>query len=250
MSSSLPSFQLASELPPSPTREQVLEDKIREQATQLERLQDDGPQKKATGIKPDELQKLIILFNTFDGRIKELEQLTEKQAKLIEDMKNVNYRSEEAVIAVKGLAKDRIGELIAEIVDIRAARKLDNERVNDHAEWLTDLEKKVNDHADAINRVWQATKKTQTPPTGKKSKARIERMKEILRNGPKSYKELERLLEISPKEMNRLVSRLDSRSYEIFFRAGDNRQKVLRLRAWNSLTSNVKDFDKEGNTMG
>jgi len=86
MSSSLPSFQLASELPPSPTREQVLEDKIREQATQLERLQDDGPQKKATGIKPDDLQKLIILFNTFDGRIKELEQLTKKHAIQIDDL--------------------------------------------------------------------------------------------------------------------------------------------------------------------
>ncbi|MCK9566755.1 MAG: hypothetical protein M0Q43_11985 [Methanothrix sp.] len=84
MSSSLPSFQLASELPPSPTREQVLEDKIREQATQLEKLQDGG--ERAPRIKPDELQKLIILFNTFDGRIKELEQLTEKQAKLIEDL--------------------------------------------------------------------------------------------------------------------------------------------------------------------
>ena len=74
-------------------------------------------------------------------------------------------------------------------------------------------------------------------PTGKKSKARVEQLKEILKGGSKTYKELERILKISPKEMNRLVSMLDTRSYEVFFRAGDNRQKVLRLR---SLTSNVK----------
>jgi len=84
MSSSLQSFQLASELPLSPSEREALESKIREQAAQLEKLQDGGVG--APRIKPDELQKLIILLNTFDGRIKELELLTEKQAKLIEDL--------------------------------------------------------------------------------------------------------------------------------------------------------------------
>lgn len=246
MASSL-GFVPASELPPSPSREQELESIIRRQATQLEQLQDGGAQRGS--VEPREVRKFVEIISVLEGRIKELEILAKKQAMQIDDLRNVNNRSEEAVESVKCLAKDRIGELVAEIVDIRDARKLDNERVKDHAEWLTDLEEKVNEHADAINKVWQATKKTQSPLIGKKSKVRVEQLKEILRNGPKSYKELERLLGISPKEMNRLVSRLDSRSYEIFFRAGDNRQKVLRLRAWNSLTSNVKD-SAEGGRMG
>jgi hypothetical protein len=245
MSASLPSFIPALELPSSPSREEELETIIRRQAEQLEKLQDGGY---GGSIPPGEIRKFVDIVSELDGRIKALERLTEKQAILIDDLRNVNNRSEEAIEAVKGLAKDRIGELISEIVDIRGARKLDNERVNDHAEWLTDLEKKVNDHADAINKVWQATKKTQAPLTGKKSKVRVEQLREILRNGPKSYKELERLLGISPKEMNRLISRLDSRSYEIFFRAGDNRQKVLRLRAWNSLSSNVNNTGEEDKT--
>lgn len=241
MSASL-GFVPASELGPSPSREEDLENLIRVQAAQIERLMEEGPrQAESPGIKPEEKQALVQLLSDLGERIKELELLTAKQARQIEDMENVNNRLEQQITDVKGLAKDRISELLAEIVDIRDVQNVDRKYVKDLAEELGEAQELIDQHAEAINKVWQATKKGRMP-TGKKSKARVEQLKEILKSGSKTYKELERILKISPKEMNRLVSMLDTRSYEIFFRAGDNRQKVLRLR---SLTSNVKCFAEE-----
>jgi len=69
-------------------------------------------------------------------------------------------------------------------------------------------------------------------PPGSKTAARLEQMKVILKErGSTTFKEMERLLRISPKEMNRLLARVDKRSIEVFTRKGDRRQKVLRLRA-------------------
>ncbi len=239
-------FQPASELGPSPSREEMLEDLVRAQAAQKERLSEDEPrQAEIPGIRPEEKQALVQLLSDLGERIKELELLAAKQARQIEEMDNVNNRLEQQITDVKGLAKDRISELLAEIVDIRNAQKVDRKYVNDLVEELGEAQELIDQHADAINKVWQATKKGRMP-TGKKSKARVEQLKEILKGGAKTYKELERILKISPKEMNRLVSMLDTRSYEVFFRAGDNRQKVLRLR---SLASNVK-CSGEGDSKG
>lgn len=230
-------FVPASELGPSPSRGEDLENLIRVQAVQIERPMEEEPrQAESPGIKPEEKQALEQLLSDLGERIKALELLTDKQARQIEDMENVNNRLEHQITDVKGLAKDRISELLAEIVDIRNVQNVDRRYVKDLAEELGEAQELIDQHAEAINKVWQVTKKGRIP-TGKKSKARVEQLKEILKGGSKTYKELERILKISPKEMNRLVSMLDTRSYEIFFRAGDNRQKVLRLR---SLTSNVK----------
>lgn len=245
MSASL-RFQPASELGPSPSREEMLEDLVRSQAAQIESLREEGTRKaESPGIRPEEKQALVQLLSDLGERIKELELLAAKQARQIEEMDNVNNRLEQQITDVKGLAKDRISELLAEIVDIRNAQKVDRKYVNDLVEELGEAQELIDQHAEAINKVWQATKKGRMP-TGKKSKARVEQLKEILKGGSKTYKELERILKISPKEMNRLVSMLDTRSYEVFFRAGDNRQKVLRLR---SLTSNVK-CSEEGDSKG
>mgnify|MGYP000851691254 CR=1 FL=1 len=239
-------FQPASELGPSASREEMLEDLVRSQAAQIEKLREEGArQAESPGIRPEEKQALVQLLSDLGERIKELELLAAKQARQIEEMDNVNNRLEQQITDVKGLAKDRISELLAEIVDIRNAQKVDRKYVNDLVEELGEAQELIDQHADAINKVWQATKKGRMP-TGKKSKARVEQLKEILKGGAKTYKELERILKISPKEMNRLVSMLDTRSYEVFFRAGDNRQKVLRLR---SLTSNVK-CSEEGDSKG
>lgn len=239
-------FQPASELGPSPSREETLEDLVRSQAAQIERLWEDGArQAERPGIRAEEKQALVQLLSDLGERIKELELLAAKQARQIEEMDNVNNRLEQQITDVKGLAKDRISELLAEIVDIRNAQNVDRKYVNDLVEELGEAQELIDQHADAINKVWQSTKKGRMP-TGKKSKARVEQLKEILKGGSKTYKELERILKISPKEMNRLVSMLDTRSYEVFFRAGDNRQKVLRLR---SLMSNVK-CSEEGDSKG
>lgn len=70
------------------------------------------------------------------------------------------------------------------------------------------------------------------PAPGTKTEARIKAIKEVLKTrGSTTFKELERILGISSREMLRLTKKLDMRQYEIFRRQGDTREKVIRLRA-------------------
>jgi hypothetical protein len=71
------------------------------------------------------------------------------------------------------------------------------------------------------------------PPRGEKTIDRIAKLKDFLkaRGGGATFQECERLLAIHPNQMTKLVSQLDKRSYEVFTRAGDDRQRVLRLKA-------------------
>lgn len=71
------------------------------------------------------------------------------------------------------------------------------------------------------------------PPKGEKSITRIAKLRDFLkaRGGGATFQECERLLGIHPNQMTKLVSQLDKRSFEIFTRAGDDRQRVLRLKA-------------------
>ena len=247
MAAELPSFLPASELGPLPSREEdALEELVRSQAAIIERLEDaldarqsSTPANLEPSLNPGDKQKLILLLDDLTTKVRDLGTEVDRLTTKIADMENVNNRSEQQIVDVRDLAKDRIEELHKEIVDIRETQIVDRKCVKELEVDLREAQDLIDQHAEAINKVWQASKKVRVA-TGKKSTARIEQLKEILKAGPKSYKELERLLDISPKEMNRLVSMMDSRSYEIFFRRGDNRQKVLRLRAWNSLTSNVK----------
>jgi uncharacterized coiled-coil protein SlyX len=85
-----------------------------------------------------------------------------------------------------------------------------------------------------IGQLREAAQKTAAPapPRGEKTLARIAKIDEILKaRGPTTLKELERILKISPKEMNRLLTRLDKRRYEIHSRPGDEREKVIKLKA-------------------
>ena len=69
------------------------------------------------------------------------------------------------------------------------------------------------------------------PPKGEKTIARVAKIDEVLKSrGPSTLKELERILKISPKEMNRLLAKLDMRRFELHSRPGDDREKVLRLK--------------------
>jgi len=69
------------------------------------------------------------------------------------------------------------------------------------------------------------------PPRGEKTIARIAKIDEVLKNrGATTLKEMGRILKISSKEMNRLLAKLDMRRYELHYRPGDNREKVLRLK--------------------
>jgi len=85
-----------------------------------------------------------------------------------------------------------------------------------------------------INGLREAAQKTAAPapPKGAKTLARLAKIDEILKTrGPTTLKELKRILKISPKDMNRLLTRLDKRRYEIHSRPGDEREKVIKLKA-------------------
>jgi len=82
-----------------------------------------------------------------------------------------------------------------------------------------------------IAKLEQADKVSRNPP-GTKTEARIKALREILKQrGSTTFKQIEKILKISPREMLRLTGYLDMRQYEIFRRQGDGRQKVIRLRA-------------------
>ena len=72
---------------------------------------------------------------------------------------------------------------------------------------------------------------TIAPPKGAKTLVRIAKIHEVLKaRGATTLKELKRILNIAPKEMNRLLAKLDMRRYELHSRPGDGREKVLRLK--------------------
>ncbi len=161
-----------------------------------------------------------------------------KQQAIIDKLTEENKQLQTEIYGVKDLTKEAIGKL-------RAERIVDNKRVNELAETVDNVIDKINEHAGLINKVWQTSKKSPAQPKGEKTLKRIQDLEATLRSGPKTYQEIERILKITPKEMNRLVSKLDMRRFKIALRPGDDRQKVIRLKAWNSLTSNDK-YSAEG----
>ena len=76
------------------------------------------------------------------------------------------------------------------------------------------------------------------PLQGEKTISRIAKVKDFLktRGGGATFQECERLLSIRPNQMTRLVSIMDKRSFEIFPRPGDGRQRILRLKIGRSFT--------------
>ena len=138
-------------------------------------MEEEPRQAESPGIKLEEKQALEQLLSDLGERIKALELLDNKQARQIREMENVNNRLEQQITDVKGLAKDRISELLAEIVDIRNVQNVDRKYVKDLAEELGEAQELIDQHAEAINKVWQVTKKGRIP-TGKKSKARVEQL--------------------------------------------------------------------------
>ena len=95
-------------------------------------------------------------------------------------------------------------------------------RVDDAFEAINDID----EHLARIDRT-----RTTAPPQGSKTIARIAKIDQVLKDrGSTTLKELERILKISPREMSRLVEKLDKRRFELHSRPGDNRERVLRLK--------------------
>jgi len=156
--------------------------------------------------------------------------------------------SEEAVFILtasqlKGLVTQVIQPLQDEVSLLRATVDRQDEKI---AALETTVEKDVDriclDIAYDRQRLAKLEKGQCTLPTspapGDKTASRIEKMKDFLktRGGGATFQECERLLGIKPNQMSRLVSMLDKRSFEVFTRAGDDRQRVLRLKIGRSFT--------------
>ena len=78
----------------------------------------------------------------------------------------------------------------------------------------------------------QLRESVRKPANGTKTTTRIAKIDEILKaRGPTTLKELERTLGIDRATMTRLLGKLDMRRYELHSRPGDEREKVLRLKA-------------------
>jgi hypothetical protein len=144
--------------------------------------------------------------------------------------------SEEAVfILTSGQLQDLIKEAIQPLQDRIGSLEA---RITAQDEKITSLESTQEQDTNRIcvdiaHDRQRLTKLEQKPstPTGAKTLARITKIDEILKaRGSTTLQELERILKISPKEMNRLLAKLDMRRYEVHARPGDDREKVLRLK--------------------
>ena len=99
-------------------------------------------------------------------------------------------------------------------------------RVDDAFEAIRDID-------EHLARIDQQTR-TAAPPRGEKTLARIAKLKETLKSRGQgmTLKDVGRLLELRPNQVTVLVLQLDKRVFEVFVRAGDARQKVIRLRSF------------------
>jgi hypothetical protein len=147
--------------------------------------------------------------------------------------------SEQLITLTYGQLKDIIQESLMPLRDeIDTLRSM----ISSQNEMIATLESTQETQADnqliqlqLINNLREIIRKTTTAiPTGQKTLERIAKIDEVLKaRGSTTLKELGKMLKIRPQETSRLVAKLDKRRYEVFLRAGDKREKVLRLRVQN-----------------
>ena len=104
------------------------------------------------------------------------------------------------------------------------------------SEKITALEATASHHEEnlliQLQLIKQLRESGRKPSIGTKTIARIAKIDEILKSrGPTTLKELERTLGIDRATMTRLLGKLDMRRYDLHSRPGDEREKVLRLKA-------------------
>lgn len=142
----------------------------------------------------------------------------------------------EGINSFASIANDpRLTALLAEICQRIEATELENKKLRQR---VLDLEinqdehtDKINEHAEAINKVWSISKRS-VAPKGQKTNERLEKLNQILKTkGARTLSQLEKDLGILPQEMSRLLSKLDKRKYQIFLREGNKREKVIKLRS-------------------
>jgi vacuolar-type H+-ATPase subunit I/STV1 len=153
MAAALPGFQSAADLGPSPSREAELEELCHSQAEQIERLQDlaTAPQQPARQpqgavIRPEEKQAMVQLLSDLGKRVEDLEKLTVKQAREIEELKKARKDAEEDIEQIRLYFPKLIAEDRKRIAALEEGPDLsDNETVQNHITALFD-------HMEAIGR--------------------------------------------------------------------------------------------------
>ena len=133
------------------------------------------------------------------------------------------------------LSDPRLTALLIELCQRIEALELENKNNRKRITELEDIQddhtKTINDQAEAINKVWNISKRP-VVPKGQKTNQRLEKLDQILKtNGSRTLSQLEADLKISPQQMSGLIAKLDMRRYRIFIREGAGREKVLALRS-------------------
>jgi len=182
------------------------------------------------------LQEMFSRVQELADRVAVLEETVSAQSREIRELREVGVRCGEGEEAIKSRISavqdlqptithlaERNASNEALIEDLRRQQERDHERV---------LVEVAHDRQRLATLEARPARAEAPPaPPGSKTAARLEQMRTILTDrGSTTFKEMERLLRISPKEMNRILARADKRSIEVFTREGDRRQKVLRLK--------------------
>lgn len=106
-------------------------------------------------------------------------------------------------------------------------------RLQGFTEIQDNCSERIGDHANAINKLWQ-TIQAPSIPRGRKTIARIEDLKKILKGhgGSQTFEALQKALDLTPSQFSKLVGLLDKRCFEVSRRPGSKRgEKVLHLRS-------------------
>jgi DNA repair exonuclease SbcCD ATPase subunit len=101
-------------------------------------------------------------------------------------------------------------------------------------EVLNDLPSRVWGIEEDLSALEKAVHKNEPKPPGKKTAARIEKLKEILKQngGSRAFSQLQNDLDLDPSQFSQLVNKLDKRVFEISRRPGTKRgEKILKLKA-------------------
>ena len=99
---------------------------------------------------------------------------------------------------------------------------------------MNDLPSRVWGIEEDLTTLEKAVRKGEPKAPGKKTAARIEKLKEILKlnGGSRAFTQLQDDLGLGPSQFSQLVSKLDMRVFEISLRPGAKRgEKVLKLKA-------------------
>jgi len=168
-------------------------------------------------------EKLLQVIEAQALEIQALKSILEAQSKRLDNLESL----QEVYHGEPPAPEDK--EILREVWERRrAAQESLPSRVFGLEEDLQSLEEEVHSQK---GKEPQAL--AQAPGGGKKTLARIEKARQILKasGGSRTFQELEKSLGLSPSQFTYLVSHMDKRSFEVSRRPGGKRgEKILGLR--------------------